>query len=287
MNKLLKLAVYTNLWVALAISCFTWLSVTEVTSIPQEYIFFVFCSTIGAYNYMRIVQMPKELNQDLKQKFWMGKRFLQALFFTSIFLLLAAFFYSQIFSIELFLATAPAFIIAFLYPIGFNHAFKSFSSLRNTPGLKLFLISVSWAYISFLMPTLVFGRLEVSVIYEFVFRIAMVAALVIPFDIRDIPIDGEEMQTLPQKIGASKSKLVACLLMLSYILWKWWEFAFFEASFSLAIAWLISGLIGIWLICRMNSKRSELYCGFWVESIPILTTIILFGLTDLLAKGTF
>lgn len=236
---------------------------------------------------MRIVQMPKDLNDELKQKLWISKRFLQAIFFTTVFLLLAFYFYFQIISFTLVLATAPAFMVAFLYPIGFNHPFKSFSSLRNTPGLKLFLISGSWAYISFLMPLLVFGDFNFLSTFEFVFRIGFVAALVIPFDIRDIPLDGEEMQTLPQKIGEKSSKRTACALMLLYILWKLMYYSFLGGSGNLAIAWVLAGGMGIWLISRMNANRSELYCGFWVESIPIISAIILFVLSDLLACGTF
>lgn len=232
---------------------------------------------------MRIIQMPKNMDKELKQKLWMSKRFLEAIFFTFVFLLLAFYFYFEIFTVQLVLATAPAFLVAFLYPIGFNHPFKSFSSLRNTPGLKLFLIAVSWAYVSFLLPLLVFESFTSVSFVEFIFRSALVAALVIPFDIRDIPLDGEEMQTLPQKIGEKSSKWVACILMASYVLWKVFQYSFFQGSLNLAIAWLVSGLIGIWLISRMNSKRSELYCGFWVESIPIISAIILFVLSDLLA----
>lgn len=232
---------------------------------------------------MRIVQMPKELDEDLKQKLWISKRFLQAIFFTVIFLLAALYFYVEIFSLKLIGYTAPAFLLAFLYPIGFNHPFKSFSSLRNAPGLKLFLISISWAYISFLLPLLVFDKFCPFGIYEFVFRSALVAALVIPFDIRDIPLDGEEMQTLPQKIGEKSSKWVACILMASYILWKIVQYFFFQTSLALALAWLIGGVFGVWIISRMNSRRSELYCGFWVESIPIFSAIILFVLSFLLA----
>ncbi len=232
---------------------------------------------------MRIVQMPKDLNEELKQKLWMSKRFLQAIIFTALFLVAALFFYIEILSAKLVWYTAPAFLLAFLYPIGFNHPFKSFSSLRNAPGLKLFLISASWAYISFLMPLLVFQEFNPIAIGEFVFRSAIVAALVIPFDIRDIPLDGEEMQTLPQKIGEKYSIWVACILMSSYVLWKITQYFFFNGSLQLAISWIIAGAFGIWLISRMNSRRSELYCGFWVESIPIFSAIILFVLSFLLA----
>ncbi len=290
-NRLLKLVVYTNLWVAFAIASFTYLSLLEFQELPLNYILFVFCSTIGAYNYMRMVQLPKELNEelneDLNQKFWISKRFIQAIFFTLLFLGLALYFYISIFSFQLLFATLPAFVVALFYPLGFNQAFKSFSSLRNTPGLKLFLISISWSYISFLMPQFVFAKIEAFSIYEFLFRTGLVAALVIPFDIRDMDLDSDEMQTLPQKIGAKRAKWVACVLMAIYIIWKWLHYLAFDGSQLLAISWLVSGLLGIWLISRMNSKRSELYCGFWVESIPIFTALVLFVLSHWIASGTF
>lgn len=283
MYKLQKLAVYSNVWVALAVVCFTVLSYSELTVFSWDYLLFVFTSTIGAYNYMRIVQMPKELDEKNRQKFWMRDRSNQAMIFTMFFFSAALYFYIRLWSLSWILITSPAIIVSLLYPLGFKNPFTSFTSLRNIPGLKLFLISASWAYISYLIPVLVFGVFHENVFLEFFFRIFFVAALVIPFDIRDKSLDLDNMKTLPQKYGVWKSKFIAIIFVFAYLIWKFVQLKSTNIELELFVAWFISSLAALVLILRMNSKRSELYCGFWVEAIPIIGMLILIMQTHMLA----
>lgn len=232
---------------------------------------------------MRMVQMPKEMDQGLKQKLWMSNRFLQAVFFTLIFFGLATYLYFRLWSPEWLTLTIPVILISALYPIGFNYPFRSFTSLRNVPGLKLILISASWSYVTYLIPAFCFSDAAVD-IKEFVFRTFLVAALVIPFDIRDKDLDMEKMKTLPQTVGENKSKYIAFACVLIYGIWKVSQYYFFQTiDLYLLVSWSMALIIASSLIPRMHTRRSELYCGFWVESVPVFAAITLFLITQLKA----
>jgi 4-hydroxybenzoate polyprenyltransferase len=261
--------------VSLAVVSFGWVSFKRMDVFSYAYLGFILSSTIAAYNYMRIVQIPDHMDDRNFQKFWLNRHLVQALFFTTVFSVFSAYFYFQLFSLKWVVLSSPAILVSILYPLGFKNPFRSFTSLRSVPGLKLLLIAVSWSYITHLIPVLLFDTLDWLSGLEFVFRSVFVAALVIPFDIRDLGIDESSMKTLPQTFGIHKAKLIAFVFTGIYLLWKGIEYQLGVVSTSYFLSWVGGILFLCVLIFRMNNKRSELYCGFWIEATPIVVAILL------------
>lgn len=79
------------------------------------------------------------------------------------------------------------------------HFQKNLHLLRNIPGLKLFLIAFSWAGITVLFPLIQnYMSIRITDWITFIQRFLFVLVITIPFDIRDINYDNNELKTLPQ-----------------------------------------------------------------------------------------
>src|SRR5690606_9612993 len=97
--------------------------------------------------------------------------------------------------------------------------------LRNIPGLKLFLIAIVWALSCVLLPIL---ELETSIlagttvndtILLITKRLLFIAAITVPFDIRDMYQDrNSDLKTIPVLLGEQRSLWVCQALLLIYLL---------------------------------------------------------------------
>lgn len=149
------------------------------------------------------------------------------------------------------------------------------NSFRSLHGLKIYIVALCWAIITVLIPVVDDERtIDLSVILECVARFLLVLALIIPFDIRDLKEDSLSLGTLPQQFGVKKAKQIASVLVMLFLL------LFYVSpvlSISLAIEVSLVGLITLLFIFFATENQSEYYCGFWVESIPILWFAINYG----------
>ncbi|WP_157111416.1 hypothetical protein [Nonlabens spongiae] len=94
-----------------------------------------------------------------------------------------------------------------------------------------------------------------------------VFALCIPFEIRDLKYDEEDLQTLPQLIGVGKSKLLGVFLCVITLIIEILLFQYFEIGSILNMVFFLLTAVMIWFSSR---ERSDYYASFWVEGIPIL-----------------
>ena len=274
--RILRFIVYSNVWVGLAVMTFAWLTLHELGQKSFSYLLFTFFFTVATYNYMRLVQIRSYSGEHgVNQKFWLKQHVIQASFFTVVFSFLGAWFYFDLFTWRLVALTALPAVISFFYPLSFRHPLRSFTSLRTVPGLKVLLIAGSWAYITQLVPAIYWGEPVISDWIEFGLRSFFIIALIIPFDIRDMAMDDRHMRTIPQMFGVQRSKKLALLLIIVYGAWKVLEAWNGRVQAYELVVWLLGLTYAGFLILRMNTSRSELYCGFWIEGTPILIAVMM------------
>jgi len=89
-------------------------------------------------------------------------------------------------------------------------------SVREVPGAKLPVLSLIWGVTTVSLPLMMAGE---DVDYElicliFIARVIYIAGLTIPFDVRDLIVDDDEMITLPMMIGVVRSLWFASGLVL-------------------------------------------------------------------------
>ncbi|MGB5982409.1 MAG: hypothetical protein WBG46_09705 [Nonlabens sp.] len=101
----------------------------------------------------------------------------------------------------------------------------------------------------------------------------MVIALCIPFEIRDLKYDDEDLNTLPQMIGTQKSKWIGVLLCLICIALELviWEKIHPSAAVINISAFVLTAI----LILGSSKNRSDYYASFWVEAVPIYWLVAL------------
>ncbi|MDG2371511.1 MAG: hypothetical protein P8L83_02750 [Flavobacteriaceae bacterium] len=156
---------------------------------------------------------------------------------------------------------------------------SSNKSLRNTNGIKIFLVAFSWTLVSYLslineMNAHNFFHYLVMGIQRFIF----VVVATIPFEIRDINFDKSELGTLPQKFGIFKSKLFGFLLL---TLNSFFLYFIEDINFYYKIIEFIIYLILAYTLFKTTKNKSLNYTRFWIEGIPVFWLFNLLLLSQL------
>lgn len=141
-------------------------------------------------------------------------------------------------------------------------------SLRNYTGLKITIVAFVWAGVTVLMPVInVEILIDVDVWITFFQRFLIVFVLTLPFEIRDLKYDELTLETLPQRVGVKKTKVIGVLMIFLIMLME-----FFKDSIKLNYLFSLGISLVTLLVFLLNSekKQSKYYSSFWVESIPIL-----------------
>jgi 4-hydroxybenzoate polyprenyltransferase len=277
MSKLLKAIVFSNIWVGLACGCLAMISVLEFTYGDWLYPLFVALSTATAYNYMRIVQKNRYLyHKESSYKLWVKTNHPWMLLLTLVFTCATAFVFWEIFSLKLIVLLLIPGIISLMYPLTFKKSNQSFTSLRMLPGVKIVLIAFSWSYVTHLIPVILYSSWGWDDTFEMLFRTLFVIGLTIPFDVRDLKFDLEEMKTLPQLYGVKGAVAIALAFFSLYQLWVVIQFLSGYLSLSTMIAWVLGLEVGYWIIKKVNQQRNEDYFSFWIEGIPVYMLLLIY-----------
>jgi 4-hydroxybenzoate polyprenyltransferase len=162
--------------------------------------------------------------------------------------------------------------------LSLSYSFSSFfnpekpKGLRWIPGLKLVVIATTWTLITHWLPLFALGQQPDWP--GSVFRMALVAALALLFDIRDVDKDQNQVQTLPVRYGASAARAVGYgLVGLAFLallyqtwaqgIWSWWQFVGM---------WLVLEAVSIFFYFS-SEKQPDHYYVVGVEALPIFLAL--------------
>lgn len=159
-------------------------------------------------------------------------------------------------------------ILTFLYAI----PLLKNKNLRNYTGIKIVIVAFVWAGVTVLMPIVNEGVSLDTVIYlTFFQRFLLVFVLTLPFEIRDLQYDESTLETLPQRVGVKKTKIIGVIILVLILLIE-----LFKDSTKLnylVSLWIVMIVLLIFLL-NSKKKQSKHFSSFWVESIPILWFVI-------------
>lgn len=147
-------------------------------------------------------------------------------------------------------------------------------NLRNITGVKVFIIAGIWCGVTVWLPILDSGLSFSTDIWVFTIqRFLFVVALTLPFDIRDIRFDTEQLGTIPQLIGVSKTRHLGLVLLLLVLILE-----FISPSADVQEIIVLVAITGItaFLLRKAVIGQTQYFASFWVESIPILWWVLLF-----------
>ena len=264
--KLLRsvFAFYINssIHVALAVLALLAVSVFEYNLTVQfELWIFIFLGALTGYNFVKYAKVAglhhRSLTNSLK-----AIQVISGICFV-LFTLIAF----QL-SLLTLLVTAGFGLATFFYAVPFVQS----KNLRNLSGIKIFVVAFVWAGVTVIVP-IIASETNISgdVLLTSFQRILIVVALILPFEIRDVPYDSLNLKTLPQQIGVRNTKLLGEGLLLLCLV-----FEFFKNSSEVPyiISLLVFCVILGWLIAISKTEQTRYFASFLVEGLPIIWLLL-------------
>jgi len=243
-------------------------------------IWLLFTSTIGIYNFSILLTRPKNPEQSKYRRvrwFFSHYRLMVTLTIVSLLSLAPLFF---------MMSTESRILLMFLGVISFAYSLPLFSlgdqkfGLRNIPGLKPFLITLVWTLSTVLLPILAAQSFNLAVISMrdlsilIAKRFLLIAALTVPFDIRDLFEDQQSgLKTIPVAFGEKNAYLFCQILLAGYVvlLFLFRNNGFNADFFALTMTAALAG----WLIFKSTWEKNEYYYFFLLDGVLILQYLML------------
>lgn len=240
----------------------------------------LFTSTLGIYNFCILISSPKHPEKsDYRRVRWFFSHYRLMVTFTIVSLL-------SLIPLFFLISTGSKILLIFLAVLSFGYGLPLFSigdqkfSLRNIPGLKLVMITLVWTMSCVLLPILEAqaGQLATISMRDTTILIAkrflFIAALAIPFDIRDLFQDKQSgLKTIPVAWGEKNAYLFCQVLLIGYIvlLFLFRNMGFTTDFWALTLSVALTG----WLIFKSKWEKNEYYYFFYMDGVLILQYVII------------
>jgi 4-hydroxybenzoate polyprenyltransferase len=240
----------------------------------------LFTSTLGLYNFCILVIRPKQPQKSpyLRVRWFFKYHRLMVTMTIACLLSLVPLFFLLANSSKLLLVGLAALSFGYGLPLFTSRGRKT--GLRNVPGLKAILITLVWTLSCVLLPILeARDTLNIAVSASttwiiLVKRFLFIAALTVPFDIRDLFQDRiAGLKTFPVAFGEKKAYLFCQVLLAGHIilLLLLRNYRLTSDFYALTLVAVLTG----WLIFKSNWKRNEYYYFFYLDGVLVLQYIAL------------
>jgi 4-hydroxybenzoate polyprenyltransferase len=239
----------------------------------------LFTSTLGIYNFCILISKPKDPEKSVHKRvrwFFSHYRLMVTITIVSLFSLIPLFFLISISSRILLIFLA---ILSFCYGLPLFTVGEQKFGLRNIPGLKLFMITLVWTMSCVLLPILEAQAMHLASIslrdttILIAKRFLFIAALAVPFDIRDLFEDKQlGLRTIAVAWGEKNAYLFCQVLLAGYVVLL---FLFRNTGFSTDFwALTLSVVLTGWLIFRSKWEKNEYYYFFYLDGVLILQYVV-------------
>jgi 4-hydroxybenzoate polyprenyltransferase len=240
----------------------------------------LFTATLGIYNFSIILTKPKCPDKSVYKRvrwFFSHYRLMVTITIVSLLSLIPLFF---LISVESRILMVFLSVISFFYSIPIFTVGEQKFGLRNIPGLKQFLITLVWTMSTALLPILEAQSIHSTSISMrdttilVAKRFLFIAALTIPFDIRDLFEDRQSgLKTLPVVWGEKNAYLICQALLAAYLILLFlFRNGGFNADFyALAFTVVLAG----WLIFKSKWEKNEYYYFFYMDGVLIVQYLVL------------
>lgn len=240
----------------------------------QHVLALLFCSTLALYNFSMLLSKPAAPKKSpFRRVRWIFGHYRVMVTLTIIAVI-------SLVPLTLFLSVSSLILLSFLAVVAIAYNLPLFSinekrfGLRNIPGLKLFLIALIWSLSCVLVPiveTTAQHVINVSAADTILLvgkRFLFIAAITVPFDIRDLFQDRyHNLKTIPVMLGEKKAYLFCQLLLAAYIVLLFLFTREFDGNFwGLTLTIILSG----WLILKSSIRKNEYYYFFYLDGTMIL-----------------
>lgn len=285
--SILDFLLFSNLFIAICAVAQGLITYHLLKIPPDKYVLaFVFFATIGLYNFSMLLAKPKKPEESpYKRVRWIFSHHRMIISITLISMLCLV----PLFLLYLSIESKLLMLFTGLVAVGYNIPFLSLNNqnigLRNIPGIKLFLIAMVWAVSCVLLPIMELqhshelniapGDTLLLVFKRFLF----IAAITVPFDIRDLFQDKlYALKTIPVMLGEKRAYIFCQFLLLGYLLLL---LLFRQATYPDIAAVVLNLAVTGWLIFKSNIKKNEYYYFFYLDGTMLLQYLLLVLFTAL------
>lgn len=258
MRSLFRFYIQSSAHVALAVTALTAVTYSEFDLDPNIWVLaFAYLGTVLGYNFVKYAGVGNKHHLSITKNI-KGLRLFTILAFVGLI-------YIVFHLPEIVIYYGVGFgILTLFYAVP---AFKG-KNIRMLKGWKIFVIAAAWTGVSVMLPLVhSVDFLQPSVIIEMMSRFAFVIALTIPFEIRDLKFDGDELGTLPQVLGIRESRLLGSGLLLVFISLQFLNPVISEMNLSYTA---LIAVITLWALWKAKENQHPFYASFWIESIPVI-----------------
>ncbi|HEY1025960.1 MAG TPA: UbiA family prenyltransferase [Sphingobacteriaceae bacterium] len=278
-RQTLDLLLFSNIFIALCAVAQGLVTYHLLNARPDEHVLgILFSATLALYNFSIFLSRPKHPERSpFARVRWIfsHQRLMITLTIIAVLSLIPLF---------LFLSATSKILLLFLALVSVTYNLPLFSfhnksfSLRNIPGIKLFIIAMVWAFSAVLLPILELESDIVTVtsrdaILLTAKRFLLVAVLIVPFDIRDLYQDKHyDLKTIPVMFGEKRAYLFCQFLLMAYVAML---FLFTNQLNNDFAALTLTAILTGWLIFRSDLKKNEYYYFFLIDGVMILQYILL------------
>jgi hypothetical protein len=165
-----------------------------------------------------------------------------------------------------------------LYILPINLLNKKKTNLRNTEGVKIFIVAAAWSLLTVLVPIIdFFDKIDIIATIYFIQIFIYVFVAIIPFDIRDLNLDIKNLNTVPQNIGIQSAKNLGIILLFIFIILDFVQIIFLEhANLTSVLINIIICIVLSILLLYARKNQTKYYASFWVESVPFFWLLLNF-----------
>lgn len=285
MNKYIRqsldLLLFSNIYIALCAVAQGLVTYHLLDVKPDKYVLaLLFTSTLALYNFSILLSKPKKPEKSAFRRVrWIFSHYRLTITLTIISIL-------SIIPLSFFLSSSSLILLVGLALISVSYSLPFFSfqdkrySLRNIPGVKLFLIAAIWSLSCVLLPILEMeSNNETAITLNdtmilIVKRFLFIAAITVPFDIRDLFQDkSNDLRTIPVILGERKALIICQGLLAAYLILL---FMFTDKLNSDYFALTLCTIITGWLIFKSKWEKNEYYYFLYLDGTMILQFFILF-----------
>ena len=278
---ILDFLLFSNLFIAVCAVAQGMVTYHLLNVKPDKYILAIlFFGTLSVYNFSMLLSKPKKPeNSPFVRVRWIFSHHRLIISITLISVLCLIPLGLLYLSIEAKLLMIFTSVLALGYNIPFLTLNHQKIGLRNIPGIKLFLIALVWSVSCVLLPIVELEHnLEINISTAETLllvskRFLFIAAITIPFDIRDLFQDKlYELKTIPVMLGEKKAYIFCQFLLGGYLVLL---FLFDKNLNADNIALTLTLLLTGWLILKSSIRKNEYYYFFYLDGTMLLQYLIL------------
>jgi len=281
LSSILDFLLFSNLFIAICAVAQGLVTYHLLNAKPDRYILaIIFFGTIGVYNFSMLLSKPKnpEKSPYLRVRWiFAHHRLIISITLISVLCLIPlGLLYLSIEAKLLMIFTAG---LALGYNIPFLTLNHQKIGLRNIPGIKLFLIALIWSVSCVLLPVVELEhnlQINISTAETLLLvakRFLFIAAITIPFDIRDLFQDKlYALKTIPVMLGEKKAYLFCQFLLGGYLVLL---LLFSQTINADVIALTLTLILTGWLILKSHIQKNEYYYFFYLDGTMLLQYLIL------------